>query len=299
MSELADKEKAIKEVYENNFGNTHEVYKEVVKINTSIRLQDVKDYLSKRDDKQVQLKNTKYNSFVSPKPLFEIEMDVMDLGKSVTNMRYGLVAIDNFTKIVHVVPIQNKTTDEIIKAVKEVFTKIGIPKQIYSDEEGAFNADKYTIFINEAKVNHIQTSTHAPTVERFIRTFKDNLYRRLNALKQDVSSWIIHVDNITKKYNNTEHNVIKIKPVEAVKKENFFWVAWHLQSNAQRDRKYPTISVNDMVRINRKPKSGITKGYHPKWSAEKYKVIRIEGNDYLINHLTKHKVFHRHELLKV
>ena len=299
MSELTDKEKAIKEVYENNFGNTYEVYKEVVKINTSIRLQDVKDYLSKRDDKQVQLKNTKYNSFVSPKPLFEIEMDVMDLGKSVTNMRYGLVAIDNFTKIVHVVPIQNKTTDEIIKAVKEVFTKIGIPKQIYSDEEGAFNADKYTIFINEAKVNHIQTSTHAPTVERFIRTFRMNLQRRLDALKQDVSNWINHVDNITKKYNNTEHNVIKIKPVEATKKENFFWVAWHLQSNAQRDRKYPTISVNDMVRINRKPKSGITKGYHPKWSAEKYKVIRIEGNDYLINHLTKHKVFHRHELLKV
>ena len=67
----------------------------------------------------------------------------MDIGSSVTNMRYGLVASDNFTKIDHVVPIQNKQPDEILRAVKEVFTKIGIPKQIYSDEEGSFNSPKF------------------------------------------------------------------------------------------------------------------------------------------------------------
>ena len=106
----------IKEVYETNFGTPYEVYKETYKINNSIRLQDVKDYLNKRQDKQVQYKDTKYNSFVSPHPLFEIELDIMDIGTSVTNMRYGMVAVDNFTKIAHVVPIQNKQPDEVIKA---------------------------------------------------------------------------------------------------------------------------------------------------------------------------------------
>ena len=52
--------------------------------------------------------------------------------------------------------------------------------------------------MNEHKVKHIQTSTHAPTVERFIRTFKMSLYRRLNALNQDKSEWIDHVDIIIK-----------------------------------------------------------------------------------------------------
>ena len=196
----------------------------------SIRLQDVKDYLSKREDKQVLVKHTKYNSFVSSGPLFEIEIDVMDIGTSVTNMRYGLVAIDNFTKIADIVPIQNKQPDEIIRAVKEVLTKIGIPKQIYSDEEGSFNSPKYIRFMNEHKIKHIQTSTHAPSAERFIRTFKDILYRRLHAFNQDKSKWIEHVGNIIKKYNNTEHNIIQIKPVEATKKENLLWVAWHLQT---------------------------------------------------------------------
>ena len=47
-------------------------------------------------------------------------------------------------------------------------------------------------FINET----VQTSTHAHTVERFIITFKDNLYRRLDTLKQDTTNWIKHIDNI-------------------------------------------------------------------------------------------------------
>ena len=42
----------------------------------------------------------------------------MDICTSVTPMRYGLVAIDNFTKIADIVPIQNKKPDEIIRAVK-------------------------------------------------------------------------------------------------------------------------------------------------------------------------------------
>ena len=289
----------IKEVYETNFGTAYEVYKEAVKINSSIRLQDVKDYLSKRDDKQVHLKLLKHNSFVSSHPLFEIEIDIMDIGTSVTDMRYGLVAIDNFTKIAHIVPIQNKQPDEIIRAVKEVFTEIGIPKNIYSDEEGSFNSPKYIKFINEHKVKHTQTSTHAPTAERFIRTFKDNLQRRLDALNQNKSKWIEHVDSIIKKYNNTEHNVILIKPVEATKKENFLWVAWHSQKKVRRDRKYPEISVDDLVRINIKPKHGITKGHDPRWSSEKYNVLRVDGNSYLLNHPTRRKLFMRHELMKV
>ena len=49
-------------------------------------------------------------------------------------------------------------------------------------------------FINET----IQTTIHAHTVERFIRTFEDNLYRRLDSLKQDKTNWVKHIDNITK-----------------------------------------------------------------------------------------------------
>ena len=44
-----------------------------------------------------------------------------------------------------------------------------------------------------------------------------------------------------------------------------------------------------MVRENIKPNHGITKEHDPRWSSEKYKVIRVEDNSYLLDHPTKLK----------
>ena len=67
-------------------------------------------------------------------------------------------------------------------------------------------------FINENDIKHIQRSTHAPSAERFTRTLKYKLYRRLDGLKQDKSEWVKHVKHIVDNYNSTEHNTTKIKP---------------------------------------------------------------------------------------
>ena len=75
--------------------------------------------------------------------------------------------------------------------------------------------------IHENDIKHIQTSTHAPSVEIFIRTFKDNLGRRLDCLKQDKRDWVNHVSGILTKYNNTEHNTTKLKPLDAIKHGNY------------------------------------------------------------------------------
>lgn len=55
-------------------------------------------------------------------------------------------------------------------------------------------------------------------------------------------------------------------------------------------RRYPEISVGDLVCMNITPKPGITKGHGARWSSEKYKVLRIDGNNDLLNHLTKTSV---------
>ena len=90
-------------------------------------------------------------------------------------------------------------------------------------------------FLNDNDVKSIQTTTHAHTVGRAIRTFKGNLYRRLDALKQDKSEWVKHSSSIIKKFNLTEHNITKFKPNEAGKKENHLWVNWHLQNAAKKN----------------------------------------------------------------
>ena len=294
---MDDKTSIIKTIYETNFGTAYETYKQAVKQDFSIKLQDVKNYLNSREDKQINFKYKKYNSFVSPGANFEYEVDLMFMSKSDPNI--GLVAIDNFTKMASIAIIKNKQPNEVIAGLKYIFNKLGgKPKQIFSDEEGAFNSGKYQVFLNENNIKHIQTTTHAHTVERFIGTFRMNLQRRLDALNQDKGDWIKHVDNIINKYNNTEHSTTQIKPVEAVKKENRMWVWWHLNNEAKRDRKYPKINELDYVRIKINPKR-TAKGHEPTFTSTRHKVVAIKDGEYYIPSYQKQRLFNRHELLKV
>ena len=98
---------------------------------------------------------------------------------------------------------------------------MGKPKQLYSDEESSMRSAKMNRFLNDNDLKSIQTTTHANTVERFIRTFKDNLYRRLYALNEYKSEWVKHISSIIKQYNSTEHTTTQIKPNEAGKKTTF------------------------------------------------------------------------------
>ena len=193
-------EEVIKEVYQSNFGTAYETYKEAVKKDNSIRLQDVKDYLNKRDGIQVKSKPRGSNSFVSPGAKFEFEIYIMDMESegATSNTRYGLVAIDSFTKIAEVVPTKNRTPETMIGGFKKIFISLGEPKQLYSDEESSMRSVEMNRFLNDNDINAIQTTTHAHTVERFIRTFKDNLYRILDALNEDKSDRVKHISSIIK-----------------------------------------------------------------------------------------------------
>eukprot|EP00972_Heterocapsa_arctica_P079921 11776551-Heterocapsa_arctica.AAC.1 len=128
-----------------------------------------------------------------------------------------------------------------------MFIHIGIPEQIYYDEEGGFNSKDWIQIMNEDGIKHIQTLTHAPTVERFISTINDFLHRRLDVGRSEVSlrrtgktedrsQWTTHINAIVGKYNDTVHTTTKIKPTEATQQGNFLWTAWHLADHARKEK---------------------------------------------------------------
>ena len=104
MAELTAKERIIKEVYEDKeqgYGSIKDTFKQAVKKDPSIKLDDVKKYLDKQSFRQTQFTYKKFNSYISPGPMHELEVDLVDFTKKAKEndgFRYGLVAIDNFTK---------------------------------------------------------------------------------------------------------------------------------------------------------------------------------------------------------
>ena len=55
------------------------------------------------------------------------------------------------------------------------------PKIIYSDDETALSTEAMQKYFKDHNIAHVITRSHAWFIERFIRTFKDMLYKRVEA----------------------------------------------------------------------------------------------------------------------
>ena len=47
-----------------------------------------------------------------------------------------------FTKMLEVIPIRNRTPEEMITGLKEILESMGKPKQLYSDVESSMRSSK-------------------------------------------------------------------------------------------------------------------------------------------------------------
>ena len=83
-----------------------------------------------RDYVQVTYEPSTYHSCVSPGAKIEYETDIMDSESNDTasNTRYGLVAVDHFTKISEVTPINHRTPEELIIGLDKIFESMWGPK---------------------------------------------------------------------------------------------------------------------------------------------------------------------------
>ena len=280
MTELTDKEKIIKSIYEDKelgYGSLKDTYRQAVKKDPDIRLADVKNYLNKLEHRQTQFKYKGFNSFVSPHPLFEIEVDLIDLTKKAqenNGFRYCMVAIDNFTKFAWGVAIKTKQPTDVIKAFKEILEKIGIPKQIFRDQEGSWSTPEWKEVMRQHNIHDMISSTPPPFAERMVQTVKNMVNDQRRGLDIQEQRWIDILPRILKKYNNQEHSTIKMTPNNAVRTDHQIDVYFNIKQKAQFMRRYPPLNVGDEVRKYKKPDL-TKKGYKPSWSGETFKVLSI------------------------
>ena len=78
--------------------------------------------------------------------------------------------------------------------------------------------------------------------ERFIRTLKNKIYKYMTSISKNV--YIDKLDDIIKKYNNTYHTSIKMKPVDV--KDNTY-IDFKKEVN-DKDLKF---KIGDHVRISK------------------------------------------------
>ena len=257
---MSEKQKIINDVYFDRagFGSKSRTLEEAREKDKTITMSDINEFFRKSVDQK--RKPVGSNSFVAPHSAYEYQMDLFFINDlKDQKFRVGMLTIDIFDKFMHVVAIKGKKEEDLASGMIECLNKMGKkPKIIYTDDEGAMNKEAIQKYLQEQNIEHHRTRAHPNFSERAIGTFKDLLYRRVEADQKKGKNniqWPDYVFEILLTYNNKmKHSATGFTPKDARKPSNELKVKLHLNMNAKRNRVYPELSVGDEVKIFRKRK---------------------------------------------
>ena len=117
-----------------------------------------------------------HNSFVAPqaRDTFQVDVGVFKtesrFGKS--PYKFGLFAIDIFSKRLTVIPLKDILSEHTAKALDKVVTDLGLCLTVHTDLGGEFQA-AFAERLKYYDIKHLQTRTAPNFVERSIRTIKE------------------------------------------------------------------------------------------------------------------------------
>ena len=283
---MSDKQKIISDIYNDpsGFGSKAVTLADARKKDKTITMDDVNQFFSK--NVEVKKLPRGQNSFVAPNANYQYQLDLFFMGKedfeNKQKTRNGLVLIDIFSKYAVVLPIPSKNPPDVLAGILEGIQKMGDkPDMIYADEEGSLTGSKVDIrgALKDRGIELYTTRGHPNFAERFIRTFKDMLFKRVEADikkgKQNIQ-WVDYIFQIMVTYNDKmKHSSTQFTPKEARDKRNEYAVKLNLELRALKNRKYPELNVGDEVKVMRK-KAITEKERSSRYLKETFKVKRIE-----------------------
>ena len=305
---MSDKNKIISDIYfdRSGFGSIANTFKDAKAEDKSITMADVKAWYDKNIDRKRPMSG--FNSFIAPYAYYEYQIDLSFITKhDLDNQKFriGLVMIDIFSKFALVIPIKSKQPPDLLAGIMEGINKMGKkPKMFYSDEEGSLYSKTIIEYLEQEKIEMHRTRGHPAFAERFIRSFKDMLFKRVEADEKKGKAniqWTDYIFEILLTYNNKNfHCTTKFTPSEAKKPKTEFEVKLNISLQAKKSRVYPEIEVGDSVKIMRK--KGISeKERTSHWLKTPQTVKRIDKklgqNYYYLD--DDQRGYLRHELLMV
>ena len=180
----------------------------------------------------------------------------------------------------------------------------GKPQRFYSDEEGSLTGKVVNEYLQMENIEMHLTRGHPNFAERAIRTFKDKLFKRVEADERrgkENIQWNDYIFEIVLTCNNKDkHSATGMTPQQARMKKNELEVKSHIALQSVSKRKYPELDVGDKVKIYRK-KDKLDKERVSVWLPTVHTIKDIKSSlgqtfFYLDD---KSKPYLRHELLKV
>ena len=120
------------------FGNVDRTFRDAKRIDPWITRENVADFLRAQSIKQDLDKKRRLGTFLATAAREQIDIDVADFS-DYGRVRSGLVAIDDFSKKLCIVPLETRLGGDMVQALDVVIQTLGVPARFVSDEGGEFD----------------------------------------------------------------------------------------------------------------------------------------------------------------
>ena len=150
-----------------------------------------------------------------------------------------LTCIDVLSKYAVAIPLENKDAQTIIDTMPEIIRRMGgKPKLIFSDDEGALRGELLKEYVENEGMELYRTRGKAQFVEKFNRTLKDMIFKRLEAddkRGKENLQWVDYLPGVLLTYNNKMvHSATGLTPSEARKERNELRAKVNIASKAKK-----------------------------------------------------------------
>ena len=225
-----NRKRVLAEVYYDparGFGSIEKTWRLARQKNPWITRDDVADFIRKQTIKQDYERKRRLGTFLASAAREQFEVDLIDFsardaggpsyGVEETVTRYALVAIDNFSKKIAVVPVERKEADLIIQALDSIIQQLGVPVRFVSAEGSEFSNSKVLTYLQDMGSSLVFLRSYANTAERVIGTLKSMLLPRVQVFRRP---WTSFIQDVVKEYNNPVHSTTKMTPNDAAEDKN-------------------------------------------------------------------------------
>lgn len=200
--------------------------------------------------------------------------DMKAYAKENKQYKYILTVLNVLSKYGFAKALRTKSAKEVTKAFEEVLKEEGglIPRNLHTDEGKEFFNSEFQGLMKRYKINHYATYSvlKAPNIERWNRTLKEAMWRQFSL--QGNYKWLKMLPELVKRYNDTVHRTIKMRPSEVTKRK-----ARELLKTVYSNVKIigpSKFKVGQSVRVS-KYKQLFEKGYTRNYSTEVFTVHKI------------------------
>jgi hypothetical protein len=149
-------------------------------------------------------------------PFQRVAIDMVGpLPKTKKGNQYILVMCDYTTKCPEAVPLRSQDAEVVAEALMEIFTRVGVPREILSDQGTNFMSSLITELCRLISIRKLNTSPYHPEANGLVERFNGTLKRMVQVYAQDESGkWDKMLPYLLFAYREVPQETTEFSPFE-------------------------------------------------------------------------------------